>query len=280
MLVKFWGVHGSLPRPGPKTLRYGGNTPCVEVLCGQTLIILDAGSGIRELGEELLRRYTNSAGERTRIHGHIFISHLHWDHIQGLPFFAPTFFPENEFDLYGVHNLDHNVSRTLENQMAEPNFPMTVEDLDATLRFHDLSPGDTVRIDDVSVQVEELAHPGGSYGYRVEHEGKSVIYASDTEHVGGETRYLLELSRNGDVLIYDSMFAPEQYLGLWDGIKRVSWGHSTWVAAVELAIEANVKELILFHHGNEDKIVEEMEAKAREKFPHTRAAYEGMEIEL
>jgi phosphoribosyl 1,2-cyclic phosphodiesterase len=281
MLVKFWGVHGSLPRPGPKTLKYGGNTPCVELRCGNTLIILDAGSGIRELGEDLLKRHINPSGGRTKIHGHIFISHLHWDHILGLPFFAPAFFPENEFDLYGVQDLDHSVRKTLENQMAEPNFPMTVEDLDATLRFHNVNPGDTLRVDgNVFIRVEELAHPGGSYGYRIEHEGKSVIYASDTEHVGEQTQTLLELSRDGDVLIYDSMFAPEQYLGLWDGINRESWGHSTWLAAVELAIAANVRELILFHHGNEDKIVEEMETKAREKFPRTRAAYEGLEIEL
>jgi phosphoribosyl 1,2-cyclic phosphodiesterase len=164
--------------------------------------------------------------------------------------------------------------------MSEPNFPITLEELGASFRFHDLEPGSEVMIGEVLVRVEKLNHPGGSFGFRLEHEGKSLIYASDTEHVDETDAALLHISRGGDLLIYDSMFAPDQYLGLWDNMSRESWGHSTWEAAVDLALAAGVKQLVLFHHGNDDSVVAEIEARARERFPDSAAAYEGLEIEL
>lgn len=280
MLVKFWGVHGSLPRPGPKTLKYGGNTPCVELRCGATLIILDAGTGIRELGDDLLLRYKDASGKIRKIAAHIFVSHLHWDHVQGFPFFSPLFIKGNQFDLYGVGDLECGIRSTIAHQMAEPNFPLTLEDVPARVTFHNLQPGETITINDVSVYVEQLRHPGGSFGFRIRNQGKSLIYASDTEHLDQSLAGLVEFCQDADLLIYDSMFAPEQYLGLWDGIPRESWGHSTWHAAVELADAAHVKKLVLFHHGNTDEIVQQIEEKAREKFPETIAAYEGLEIKL
>ncbi len=280
MLIKFWGVHGSIPRPGPKTIKYGGNTPCVEVRCPGALIIFDAGTGIRELGEDLVRRHTDSSGKRRRIEGYIFISHLHWDHVQGFPFFVPAFIPHNRFRVYGVKDIEQNVLRSMRNQMCEPNFPITLDKMEADVSFHDIAPGDRLTIEETTIRVERLNHPGECYAFRLECEGKSMVYASDTEHADEMDQVLLELSRDVNVLIYDGMYDPDQYLGLWDGQSRESWGHSTWEAGTELAMAANVKELILFHHGNEDTLVERIEKKAQAKFPPTRAAYEGMEIEL
>jgi len=280
MLIKFWGVHGSLPRPGPSTLKFGGNTPCVEIRHHDSLIILDAGTGIRDLGEDLLRRYKDPAGKRRRIRGHILFSHLHWDHVHGFPFFAPAFQKGNELHLYGTGSLDRTIDQIIGDQMCPPNWPITLEQMPASITFHNLSPGDRFNIDEVTVQAEELNHPGGSVGYRIEAKGKIITYATDTEcHPCCDSK-ALELARNGDVLIHDGMFTPEQYLGLWDEMSRESWGHSTWEGAVELANAANVKQLILFHHGNEDKVVAEIERKAQERFPRTLAAYEGLEIEI
>ncbi len=276
MIVKFWGVHGSLPQPGPKTLKYGGNTPCVEVCCGSTLLIFDAGSGIRELGKDLLTRFKN----RGSIRGHIFLSHYHWDHIQGFPFFGPAFKAGNEFDLYGGYNDGCYLEEALRFQMSKPCFPISIDKLGAKMSFHNVEPGQTVEIDDALVRVAAIDHPGGCMGYRVDFQGKSVIYASDTEPADGIDTKLLELAHDVDVLIHDCMFSPEQYRGELDGISRKSWGHSTVEIPVRLAREANAKQLVLFHHGNEDAAIEEIERKAQQLFPNTIAAYEGLEIEL
>jgi phosphoribosyl 1,2-cyclic phosphodiesterase len=280
MLVKFWGVHGSLPRPGPSTLKFGGNTACVEVRHGSTLIIFDAGTGICELGNDLLARLKSPTGDPEKVVGHIFFSHLHWDHVHGFPFFLPAYKQGNEFHLYGAGDLERSIRQVIWDQMRPPNFPITPESMAASVTFHNLQPGDTIAIDNVTVRVERLNHPGGSLGYRVESQGKTVTYATDTEYIQGSDQVSLGLARDADVLIHDGMFTPEQYLGLWDNIRRESWGHSTWESAVRFAQAANVKQLVLFHHGNEDAIVAEIERKAQEKFPQTKAAYEGLEIEL
>ncbi|MBM4329010.1 MAG: MBL fold metallo-hydrolase [Deltaproteobacteria bacterium] len=281
MFVKFWGVHGSLPCPGPKTLKYGGNTPCVEVRSDGTLLILDAGTGIVELGMDLLLRHRAASGGITKIVGHILLSHFHWDHVHGFAFFRPCYLRENEFHVYGVRNLEANVRTTLERQMAEPNFPIRLEHLAASLHFHDIEPGDSFPVGDLNVTVAKLSHPGDSYGYRIEGNGKVMIYATDTEHVDDEMdEALLKLAYKADLLVYDSMFAPEQYLGLWDKLPRRKWGHSTWEQGVALAQAAKVKRLALFHHGNEDSVIEELEKQAKERFPGAMAAYEGLEIQL
>ncbi|MEW6350533.1 MAG: MBL fold metallo-hydrolase [Thermodesulfobacteriota bacterium] len=278
MIVKFWGVHGSLPTPGTKTLKYGGNTACVEVRCDHALIILDAGSGIRELGDHLLVRSRNDPTGNGRIQGHILFSHFHWDHIQGFPFFAPMYVKGNEFHLYGFVSRNSNVEKTLRRQMSSPNFPLTMDDFAARVHFHDLNRGDSIRLDDVTVKTAALNHPGGSIAYRIEHEGRSVTYATDAEYADGPDKMVVELARDTDLLISDSMFTPEQYHGLWDGLPRKSWGHGTWDTAVELAQASGAKKLVLFHHGNEDKITERIANEARDRFPLTLAAYEGLEI--
>jgi phosphoribosyl 1,2-cyclic phosphodiesterase len=276
--IKFWGVHGSLPRPGPSTLKYGGNTACVEVSFDDILIIFDAGTGIRDLGDDLLRRHDWVDGD-SRITGHIFFSHLHWDHVQGFPFFAPVFLDGNEFHLYGADNLHCTIDKLMSHQMTYPNFPVELEDLKSKLKFHNLISGDRVKIGGGEVRSQLLNHPGGSLGYRLEMDGRSVVYASDTEIGDDNDHLVLEFVRGADVLIFDSMFTPDQYEGC-GGLCRKSWGHSTWESAVHVAKQADINRLVLFHHGNEDKIVEQIEARAREIFPETIAAYEGLELRL
>lgn len=280
MLIKFWGVHGSLPRPGPATLKFGGNTACVEVRCGKDLVIFDAGSGIRDLGDDLMKRSRSSQKQLERIIAHIFFSHLHWDHVQGFPFFAPAFVEGNELHLYGGRDLDRTIYAIMNIQMSHPTFPLNLSNLGAKVAFYDLDSGTTVSIGEARVHTQKLNHPGGSLGYRLEQDGKTVVYATDTEHTEEMGHVLQEFARNADALIYDSMFTPDQYSGLEDDMPRRSWGHSTWEAAVGLAEAAGVKQLILFHHGNEDAVVADIERQARERFPRTVAAYEGLEIEL
>ncbi len=280
MLIKFWGVHGSLPRPGASTLKYGGNTPCVEIRSGDTLLILDAGSGIRELGEDIIRRQKSGLLPLRNLKGHILISHLHWDHVQGFPFFGPAYQSGNEFQLYCGKGLRHTIKTLMQCQMSQPNFPVRFEDMAAKIVCHEVDDGTTLILDSLQVLVRELSHPGGCYGYRIEAEGRVVTYASDTEITSDVDNKMFELAHNADVLVHDGMFTPEQYHGLNGHFSRASWGHSTWEGAVKTAISCSIKHLILFHHGNDDRTVEAMEKKAREAFPNTTAAYEGLEIHL
>lgn len=280
MLIKFWGVHGSLPRPGPSTLKFGGNTPCVEVREGDTLIILDAGSGIRELGEDLTKRDRTEEGKSPSVTGHVLISHYHWDHIHGFPFFDPIYSPDNEFHLYGINELEANIGRVLSEVMNETNFPVPADQLPCKLVFHDLEPGDSFLVDKVRIRAERLLHPGGGLAYRLESPAGTVVYASDTEHMAELDDVMVKLAQGADILIYDGMFAPDQYLGLWDNVSRRSWGHSTWEAGLEIARSAHIKKLILFHHGNDDATVRRLEEEAQRVFPETFAAYEGMTLEL
>ena len=279
MQAKFWGVHGSLPRPGRSTIKYGGNTACVEVWAGGTLIVFDAGSGIRDFGDDLCRRL-KMGSENARVRGHIFFSHLHWDHVQGFPFFAPAYISGNEFHLYAGVGLNDTIYQLMSHQMAEPNFPVCLKQLGASLFFHDLEGGQRIQLNGAEILTHKMNHPGGSLGYRVQAEGRILVYASDTEHVNESFAEMIEFVRDADVLIHDSMFTPEQYRGLVDNCSRESWGHSTWEGAAELAASAGVKHLILFHHGNGDDVVEEIERKAREIFPRSTAAYEGLELEI
>jgi phosphoribosyl 1,2-cyclic phosphodiesterase len=280
MFIKFWGVHGSLPRPGPTTLKYGGNTPCIEVRCGKVFIIFDAGSGIREMGEDLIRNNTGSDNSPQKLTAHIFFSHLHWDHVQGFPFFAPAFVKGNKFHLYGGYGLDMTIRRMMSNQMSEPNFPLTLDNLGAGLVFHDIQPGTSLEIEDVIVRTHKLNHPGGSLGYRVEWQGKSLVYASDNEIDNEIDPSMINFAFETDVLIHDGMFTPQQYLGLVDRMSRKSWGHSTWEGAVATAKASHAKRLILFHHGNNDRITGEIEMNAQAEFPSTISAYEGMELRI
>lgn len=272
--LRFWGVRGSIPVPGPNTVAIGGNTPCIEIRAGSELLIFDAGTGLRGLGQALLREMPLVA--------RLFFTHFHWDHIQGFPFFAPVFIKGNRFDLFGAKTLTSTLEDSLRGQMSFPNFPVRLEELAAEIRFHDLHEGEAVACGDAVITNTSLNHPGGNFGYRVDFGGHAVVIASDTEHFSCLDRRLVELSEGADVLIYDAMYTPSEYAGTNTMPSKTGWGHSTWEQGIQVAKAAHVKKLVLFHHepDRSDKEVRAIEALAKATFPQTIAAYEGLEIQL
>lgn len=272
--VRFWGVRGSIPVPGPDTAGIGGNTSCVEVRCGEHVIIFDAGTGLRLLGNALMRQMPLDV--------HLFFSHVHWDHIQGFPFFAPAFIPGNRIFMYGGKNVSGTVETALAGQMEMPNFPVHLSMLPAKLAFNDLHEGEVVQIgQDCRVTNTAGNHPGGVYAYRVEYRGKSIIYATDTEHYSIPDPKLVALSRNANVLIFDTMYTPEEYAGV-GGMPKTGWGHSHFEAGVALCEAANIEHYVLFHHdpAQTDAMVRDKERRTQALFPNAEAAYEGLTISL
>jgi|HubBroStandDraft_2_1064218.scaffolds.fasta_scaffold22614_2 phosphoribosyl 1,2-cyclic phosphodiesterase len=280
MRIKFWGVRGSIPTPGPETVHFGGNTSCVEVRAGKALLIFDGGTGLRLLGKELVRQMP--------IEAHIFFSHVHWDHIQGFPFFDPAFVPGNKIHLYGGNNVSRTLEETLAGQMDHPSFPVHLTDMGAKMTFNDLFEDQDLELDTgggakAKISTGRGNHPNGVWAYRVDHEGHSVVYATDTEHYAVVDPRLVKLAKDTDVLIYDSQYTPEEYAGTaGTGGSKVGWGHSTFEAAAVLAKVAGAKKLVLFHHDpmQSDDAVREKEKRAKAAFPNAIAAFEGLTIEL
>jgi phosphoribosyl 1,2-cyclic phosphodiesterase len=247
----------------------------VEVRCGEKLIILDGGTGLRELGNELLKGQPLTAS--------MFFSHVHWDHIQGFPFFVPAFVPGYRFDIYGGKNLSSTLAETLAGQMNFPNFPVTLDQMGATMLFHEFDDGQLVQLGgDVTVRGLMLNHPDGVYGYRLEHGGKVLAYCTDTEHREEPDAHVLELAADADLFIYDAQYTPEEYTGESGGGSKVGWGHSTYVEAAKLAELARAERIVLFHHDplQDDDAVAEKERLCRELFPNSEAAREGLIIEI
>jgi phosphoribosyl 1,2-cyclic phosphodiesterase len=270
----FWGVRGSIPVPGQSTVEVGGNTSCMQVQCGATTLIFDAGTGLRGLGDQLV--------EKMPVTVHMFFSHVHWDHIQGFPFFKPAFLPGNTIHMYGGKHLTSRVENALVGQMEGPSFPVRLTELSSNLVFHDVEECGPVEPEPgIRVRHARGHHPGGVYAYRVEYNGKALIYATDTEHGSDADARLLELSRGADVLVYDSMYTPEEYEGT-NGESKRGWGHSTFVAGAALAKAAGVKRYVLFHHdpAQDDAQVHEKVRRARELFPASCAATEGLAIDV
>ncbi len=280
MQVTFWGVRGSIPVPGPDTNEFGGNTSCVEVRAGSALLVFDGGTGIRLLGKKLLREMPITA--------HIFFSHVHWDHIQGFPFFDPAFVPGNKIHLYGGNNVSRTLEETLAGQMDHPSFPVHLTEMGAEMSFLDLVEGQSIQIDDgdggsVVVTNTRGNHPNGVWAFRVDHRGGSVVYATDTEHYSIVDPKLAKLAKGVDVLVYDAQYTPEEYAGTANrGGPKVGWGHSTFVAAANLANATGAKKLLLFHHDpmQTDAAVRDKERRARELFANSHAAYEGLTLDL
>ncbi|MCL4263650.1 MAG: MBL fold metallo-hydrolase [Anaerolineae bacterium] len=274
MRIRFWGVRGTIPTPGPDTIKYGGNTSCVEVTTGdKQLIIIDAGSGIRHLGKELLK---NTHG---RITASILISHTHWDHIQGFPFFSPIFGRNNRFVVVGKKRVGKQLEETMAGQFIEPYLPFSYNSLPADLIVKEVGDHETLIIgDDTKVTVADLNHPGGCLGFRIESNGVVFVYCSDVSHYDdGFDQNLLKLAQDADLLVHDSHF------GSLEERKRFSeYGHSSWIEAAQAAIEARVGCLALFHYSPDltDAELDEIIIKAREVFPKTILTREGMEITL
>jgi phosphoribosyl 1,2-cyclic phosphodiesterase len=274
MRIKFWGVRGSIASPGPDTAKVGGNTSCVEVRCGETRLVLDAGTGLRRLGESML-------AERGPRDTTLLLSHFHWDHIQGLPFFVPAYLPDTKLTIIGGANGLMTVRDALQHQMVAPVFPVRLDELGAQLSTREVRPGQVLEVGEAKITVAKLNHPGGVFAYRIEHDGRSVVYATDTEHYACMDPTLRALAEGADVFIYDSQYTPDEYKGV-GGRSKVGWGHSTYVEGCELAKAAGVGKYVLFHHDPQrtDAKVEELEELARGLFAESVAAREGMRIEL
>ena len=246
MQVSFYGTRGSLPVPGPGTIRYGGNTSCVGVRSAKgTLVVLDMGTGAFGLGQEL-------AKSAEPVRGHVLITHTHWDHIQGIPFFAPFFRPGNHWDVYAPRGLGDSLHKTLSGQMQYTYFPLELEQLGATIRYHDLVEGALV-LDDVTVQTQYLNHPALTLGYRLTADGASVVYALDHEPfdraasagtgpLGDADRRHVEFLRSADLVIHDAQYLADEYAA------KAGWGHSTVEYALRVAQEAGARRVALAHH--------------------------------
>ncbi|MBW1739704.1 MAG: MBL fold metallo-hydrolase [Deltaproteobacteria bacterium] len=272
MKLKYYGVRGSIPTPGLHTVKYGGNTPCVAIWNADNLMILDGGTGLRVLGDDLM----NTSFGRGQGEGTFLFSHLHWDHIQGFPFFKPAYIAGNLFKLYGPSHVDVTLEDAMRQQQQYQNFPVLMEDMPAAFTFTELKEGQTLEVNGMEITNRRLNHPGGVFAYRISSQGKSIVYATDTEHDSVLDPKLLELADNADILIYDTTYTPEQYKD------HVAWGHSTYKEGIKIAKAANVKALHLFHYDPSlsDETIDAVLKKARKDFPNTFGAQEGWEITL
>lgn len=271
--VEFHGVRGSCASPGNDTREVGGNTSCVEVRLGDTSLVLDAGTGLRNIGDRLM---TKGASDTT-----LLLSHLHWDHIQGLPFFSPLYVPGHTVRVISGPNGFMPLEQALRRQMAPPFFPVAFDDVAPRVSTCDVRANESFSIAGAKIICAKLNHPDPVFGYRIEVGGKSVVYATDTEHYSCVDPTLRQLAKDADILIYDAQYTPEEYRGE-RGPARVGWGHSTYEAAAELSRAAGVKQLVLFHHDprRTDDGVREIEARAQACFADTVAAREGLVIDV
>ena len=287
MLVRFWGTRGSLAKPGPATVRYGGNTSCVEVRSAAgTLVVIDCGTGAHDLGHALM------AGPNQPLRGHLLISHTHWDHIQGIPFFQPLFAPDNEWDIYAPHSLGQSIRDTLAGQMQYTYFPVTLEALGAKIRYHDLVEG-VFQLGDITVRSRYLNHPALTLGYRLEADGVSVVYSCDHEPfshqpsadktvTSDQDRRHADFLREADLVIHDAQYTATEYAN------KIGWGHSTAEFAVDICNAVGVKQLALTHHDpmRDDDAVDRIIVAMRDRISasgqplHVFAAAEGDTIEL
>jgi phosphoribosyl 1,2-cyclic phosphodiesterase len=270
--LKFWGVRGSIACPGPGTVRYGGNTPCVEVRCGEHILIFDGGTGLRPFGDALLK-----AG--ATLDADLFLTHCHLDHVSGLPFFAPLFVENHHLRIWaGNLPADVSIKQALRTMMSPPLFPIDVESFKAHTEYRDFHPGDALQPrPGVVLRTGMLNHPGGAIGYRLECEGKVVAYLTDTElKPNAEENGVLELARNADLLIFDTTYTDAEIA------TRRGWGHSTWKDGVRLAEAAKARTLCMFHHdpSHDDEFMDRLGREAAAARPGTIVAREGLVIDL
>ena len=265
--LRFWGVRGSTPTPTIENLTFGGNTSCVEIRTADNqVIILDGGSGIRNCGAALMKE---AAGQS--IQASVFLTHFHWDHIQGIPFFAPIYGPNNRIAFHSAIQ-GRPLQETLEGQMAKPYFPVNFDQVAANRSFHLIERGGEVQVGSARVIPFEMNHPQGSSGYRIEIGNIAIVYATDYEHGSEEhDKILRKYADNADILICDAQYTPAEYES------HRGWGHSTWFNAVTVAKDAGAKRLFLFHHDptHDDQAMMRIAEDARVHFDNAIAAWEG-----
>jgi len=305
--IKFRGVRGSYPTPSKDNLKYGGNTACVEVNVNGHLIIIDAGTGLIDLGTDLMREHIASGSNeetRTPITAVMLLSHMHLDHVQGLPFFKPAYLSSSRLHLFGPKTMDDDVEVALSKNMFNSFFPLeldetaanfcikNIKETEVILLYPDNPEPHVVRIhskemenipqDTVIIRCMKCyAHPReGVHIYRIEWNNKAVVYASDKESYVGSDRKLTTFARNADLLIHDAQYTHEDYTS--PVVPKQGFGHSTPEMAIDAAQQANVNQLILFHLDPtyDDNLVDKIELAAKSQFAHTQVAYEGLEINL
>jgi phosphoribosyl 1,2-cyclic phosphodiesterase len=281
MKLRFWGTRGSIAAPGKNTVRYGGNTCCVEITTevGKKIII-DAGTGIRELGEFMLE-------QGMEIDIHLLITHKHWDHIQGFPFFDPAYIPTTKISVDGAPGCMKGLSAIFDSKMGDGFFPIKFEDLRAEITHHDRIRKGPVEIGGVRVDSIPLHHPQGSFGFRFREKKQTLVFITDNELTekawpGTRPGDLIRFCKDADLLIHDAQFTPEEI------DRYTGWGHSDWASAMDLAMKANARELILFHHNpsRKDDEMAIIESQCRELALKNKsdiivhAAREGYEIQV
>ncbi len=267
--VRFWGVRGSVACGGPRTIRYGGNTSSLEVRCGDRLLMFDAGTGLRYLGNEVVN------GPQP-LSAHIYLTHTHYDHVVGMPFFRPAFVPANTFEVWAGHfgTSGDDIHGVLRQHMTPPLFPVPLEIFQSDMTFHDFSAGETLRpYADVEIRTTPLNHPNGATGYRINFQGKSICYLTDTEHYADHLdENILGLIGGADIVIYDSTYTDEEYP------TKVGWGHSTWTEGVKLCDASGVGQFVVFHHDpdHDDDFMDGVAKQVAERRPGSVVAAEGM----
>jgi phosphoribosyl 1,2-cyclic phosphodiesterase len=272
----FWGVRGSTPTLERETWRYGGNTPCLELTAPGAHFILDCGTGLRILGNKW-----NETHQGQSLEAHILVTHYHWDHIQGIPFFHPFFEAQNKFRFYSFQSKylgPNSLRQVLEQQLASPYFPVDASMMSAQRTFQEITGGDKFEVHGTKISTCWLNHPQGCLSYRLDTPGGSIVYATDNETGVPELdKNLKQFAHGADVFIYDAQYSPEQLAS-----SRKGWGHSSWLEGVKIVREAKARNLILFHHDpdSRDKTVDGFLSAARQEFPATWAATEGMAITL
>ena len=271
--VKIWGCRGSIATPASTHMKYGGNTTSLEVDVGDRKILLDCGTGIRNLGRELVK------SDLTRCA--ILLTHTHWDHINGFPFFTPAFNPAMTFDIMAGHLNDKGgIKSVFAAQMENPMFPVPLDAMQATLNFSDFAAGESWYIDDakeIKVSSCLLNHPNDATGYRVDYQGSSMCLITDTEHVQGtHDENILRLIDGADLVIYDSTYTEKEFPN------HVGWGHSTWEEGLTLCQEAGAKQLGIFHHDPEhdDDFMDALADEAEKAWDGCFVIREGMDLTL
>lgn len=271
MNVRFWGVRGSIASPGASTIRYGGNTSCVEVRCGESLLILDAGTGLRELGKTL--------SPTPAVHADILLSHCHADHVCGLPFFAPCYSATNSLRLWAGNLVpDYKLADVIGLMMAPPLFPVGYDVFKANIEFRDFAAGEVLNpLSDVTVRTIRLKHPHGATGYRLEYAGRALAYVTD--HELGDAAFdrpLVSFLRDVDLLIYDCTYTDEE-IG-----SHIGWGHSSWRQGLRFAEAAAARRFCLFHHDpdHDDDMLDGIAEQAGAMRAGTVVACEGMSLEI